>query len=91
MDFTIFEHEIDVLTPTLIAAQKLLTEIPAIAPESGGDGESKKAAALLAFLKELGFSNFEQYPAPDSRVSSGASARTFPFFSKASSRNARFG
>lgn len=71
MDFTIFEHEIDVLTPTLIAAQKLLTEIPAIAPESGGDGESKKAAALLAFLKELGFSNFEQYPAPDSRVSSG--------------------
>lgn len=71
MDFTILEHEIDVLTPTLIAAQKLLTEIPAIAPESGGDGESKKAAALLAFLKELGFSNFEQYPAPDSRVSSG--------------------
>lgn len=55
----------------IIQLQTLLTSIPAIAPEGGGDGETKKADALEKWLYEAGFSNIERFEAPDSRVSSG--------------------
>ncbi len=52
--------------------EKLLTSIPAIAPEGGGDGETKKADALEAWLKQNGFNDIQRIEAPDSRVSSGS-------------------
>ncbi len=55
----------------IVELETLLTSIPAIAPEGGGDGESKKCDALEAWLKENGFLNIERFEAPDSRVSSG--------------------
>ena len=61
----------------IIALETLLTSIPAIAPEGGGDGESKKAAALETWLRENGFEGgslgctIERFEAPDSRVSAG--------------------
>lgn len=55
----------------IIELQKLLTAIPAIAPEGGGDGETKKCDALEKWLKENGFTNIERFSSPDSRVSSG--------------------
>lgn len=57
----------------IIELQTLLTSIPAMAPESGGDGESKKCAALKNWLINNGFKEeqFANYDAPDSRVSSG--------------------
>lgn len=55
----------------IIQLQTLLTSIPAIAPEGGGDGETKKADALEKWLYDAGFSNIERFEAPDSRVSSG--------------------
>ena len=57
--------------PQIVALQTLLTSIPAIAPEGGGDGETKKCDALQAWLKENGFEHIERFEAPDSRVSSG--------------------
>ncbi len=57
--------------PQIIELQTLLTSIPAIAPEGGGDGETKKCDALQAWLKSNGFDNIERFEAPDSRVSSG--------------------
>ena len=39
----------------IIQLQTLLTSIPAVAPESGGDGESKKCSALKKWLIEKGF------------------------------------
>lgn len=69
MDFSIIQKKIDELKPLAIELQKKLTAIPAIAPESGGDGEWEKAEALLAFLKNLGFTNITRYDAPDKRVS----------------------
>ena len=39
----------------IVALETLLTSIPAIAPEGGGDGEAKKADALEAWLRENGF------------------------------------
>ena len=62
---TFFEnHKSDI-----IELEKLLTSIPAIAPEGGGDGEALKCGALEKWLKENGFENVQRFEAPDSRVS----------------------
>lgn len=55
----------------IINLQKMLTSIPAIAPEGGGVGELEKCNALQAWLEKKGFKNIERYDAPDSRVPSG--------------------
>ena len=57
-------------TNDIIGLERLLTSIPAMAPESEGDGELTKCEALEKYLKEAGFSNFERLDAPDERVSS---------------------
>ena len=56
----------------IIELQRLLTSIPAIAPDGGGEGETKKADALEKWLKENGFENIQRFEAPDSRVPSGS-------------------
>lgn len=60
----------------MIELQCLLTSIPAIAPEGGGDGETKKCDALEAWLNQNGFGKngytIERFEAPDNRVSSGS-------------------
>ncbi len=57
----------------MIELQTLLTSIPAIAPESGGQGEAEKCAALEKWLLSNGFtcSQLERFDAPDTRVKSG--------------------
>ncbi|MBQ7753325.1 MAG: M20 family metallo-hydrolase [Treponema sp.] len=54
-----------------IELEKLLTSTIAMAPQNGGDGESKKCAVLKEWLSNHGFEKLEQYDAPDSRVTSG--------------------
>lgn len=55
----------------MVALETLLTSHPALAPENGGSGESEKAAALIEWLTAQGFTKFEQFNAPDTRVKSG--------------------
>jgi hypothetical protein len=55
----------------MVNLQIELTAIPAIAPESGGDGEMKKAIFLWDVLARLGMTDLEIIDAPDERVSSG--------------------
>ncbi|MBI3038451.1 M20 family metallo-hydrolase [bacterium] len=55
----------------MVELQSILTAIPALAPENGGDGESKKAAELSRWLETMGLGPVLDYPAPDSRVSTG--------------------
>jgi len=55
----------------IVHLEKLLTAIPALAPESGGDGEWKKAAVLEDWLRTRGISDIEHHDAPDPRVSAG--------------------
>jgi len=57
--------------PAMIELQTRLTSIPALAPESGGEGELAKCEDLTLALREMGFSRFERYDMPDTRVSSG--------------------
>ena len=53
----------------IVELQTLLTSIPAIAPEGGGDGEEKKAVALENWLRQKGFEKITRYEIPDERVS----------------------
>jgi len=69
MDFSHLEQTIDKYRNDFIELQRLLTAIPALAPESDGDGEAKKAAALKDYLKRAGFPEPKEYNAPDERVS----------------------
>ena len=62
---------LDRATDGVVELEKLLTAIPALAPESGGDGEWKKAEALEAWLRARGVVDIEHHDAPDPRVSAG--------------------
>lgn len=59
----------DTAKPAMVELEKILTKEKALAPENGGDGETKKAEALTAWLKANGFQNIERYDADDERVS----------------------
>lgn len=62
---------LDTADAGVIELETLLTSLPAMAPESGGDGEWKKAEALEAWLRRHGIADIERHDAPDERVSSG--------------------
>ncbi|MDR3312183.1 MAG: M20 family metallo-hydrolase [Spirochaetaceae bacterium] len=65
------ETWIDAHVEQMVELQRLLTAIPAIAPESGGDGEAKKCRALKKWLAKAGIKDIVHYDAPDSRVRGG--------------------
>ena len=55
----------------MVELERILTAIPALAPENGGDGESAKCAVLESYLVSHGIKHLSHYDAPDPRVSSG--------------------
>jgi len=55
----------------IVGLETLLSSIPAIAPESGGQGEIEKAVALEKWLRAAGLVDIIRMDAPDSRVASG--------------------
>ena len=71
MDFSTIKNFIANTTAGMIELETLLTSHPALAPESGGQGELEKVVALEAWLKERGITQLERFDAPDSRVESG--------------------
>jgi succinyl-diaminopimelate desuccinylase len=62
--------EIDRMKDEIMQALMELIRIPSIAPENGGDGETKKAEKLVQMLKNMAFDKIERYDACDERVSS---------------------
>jgi len=54
----------------IIDLQRILTAIPAISPESGGEWEKKKADSLRRILDRMGLGPVADFPAPDERVPS---------------------
>ena len=62
--------EIEKLKEEMALALMELIRIPAIGPENGGDGESKKAERLTQMLKHIGFDKIERFDADDDRVTS---------------------
>lgn len=72
-NFNVLKEFLAQTRPQIIELQTLLSSIPAMAPESGGDGELNKCEALKKWLLTQGFaeSQFERFDAKDDRVSSG--------------------
>ena len=64
--FAEIERQKDELTQTLME----LIRVPAVAPENGGEGETKKAEKLVQILKTTGFDKIERFDAKDDRVPS---------------------
>jgi succinyl-diaminopimelate desuccinylase len=62
--------EIDKLRDEMVETLMEFIRVPAIGPENGGDGESKKADKLARTLASMGFDRIEKHEAPDERVSS---------------------
>jgi succinyl-diaminopimelate desuccinylase len=57
--------------PGMVELETVLSAIPAIAPESGGQGEWKKAEALEDWLAAKRIGPAEWHPSPDMRVPGG--------------------
>jgi succinyl-diaminopimelate desuccinylase len=55
----------------IVELESLLTSIPAVAPESGGHGEMRKAESLIGWLGSKGIHEIERFDAPDPRVTGG--------------------
>jgi succinyl-diaminopimelate desuccinylase len=63
--------KIDGYAGEVVRLQTELCKIPALGPESGGEGELKKAEFLEGYLRSIGFRDIEHIDAPDSRVPCG--------------------
>ncbi len=70
-DFEKIKNYIENNTCAMVELETLLTSIPALAPENGGDGEAEKCAALEKWLLANGIKKLRHYDAPDPRVPAG--------------------
>ena len=66
---TIFK-EIERMRNEMTETLMELVRVPAIAPQSGGDGESKRAEKLVQILRTTGFADIRHVDADDERVPS---------------------
>ncbi|MDR0442590.1 MAG: M20 family metallo-hydrolase [Treponema sp.] len=62
---------IDNSLPLAVELETGLTKIPAVSPDSGGDGELDKCLFLEGWLKAHGITQLERYDAPDDRAKGG--------------------
>jgi succinyl-diaminopimelate desuccinylase len=62
--------EVERLKDEMVQTLTELVRIPAIAPESGGEGEMNKAEKLMHILEAMGFDKIERFDAQDERVPS---------------------
>lgn len=71
MSFKTISAWLDGQTENIIKLETLLTSLPALAPESGGQGEAEKCRALEQWLTAQEITDLERFDAPDCRVSCG--------------------
>lgn len=64
-------QRIDDYREEIIEFTRKMLSVPAMAPESGGNGELEKVELILDLIKEWGFDSIERYDAPDDRVEDG--------------------
>jgi len=86
----IFEF-IDNSTALAVELQTELCKIPAISPESGGEGELDKCVFLEGWLKAQGINQLERYDAPDDRAKGGVRPSLVATIPGASPENTAFG
>jgi succinyl-diaminopimelate desuccinylase len=62
---------LDGSTAGIVDLETMLSSMPAIAPDSGGQGEMRKAEALIGWLGARGIHEIERFDAVDPRVPGG--------------------
>lgn len=70
----------------MVAMQRDLTALPALGPENGGDGESRRAEYLEKCLTSLSPAEVHHIDCPDRRVSRGVRPNLLALFSGADSQ-----
>ncbi len=70
-DFSKVSDQIGTCQDLVRTWQKKLVSIPALSPDSGGDGEQAKAEIIKTLLDSLAIDHLEEVNAPDPRVSAG--------------------
>jgi succinyl-diaminopimelate desuccinylase len=65
--FSYIDNSVD----TAVELETELTKIPAVSPESGGEGELEKCLFLEEWLRVRGITQLERYDAPDERAKNG--------------------
>lgn len=79
-------QQVEKLKPEMTNTLMKLIRIPAIAPESNGEGEYSKAQLLLEILKEAGFEKIENYDARDLRVPSRVRPNIITYYNNEKNR-----
>ncbi|AIF69420.1 diaminopimelate aminotransferase [Palaeococcus pacificus DY20341] len=71
MTIELISQEVEKLRDEMVNTLMELIKIPAISPDSGGEGEYDKAMKLLDIINDWPFDKIERYDAPDERAKNG--------------------
>lgn len=80
MPFLKIAERLDLFRDEMIDLQLRLAAIPAIAPSSGGEGEARKAEAILEVLKTAGLQDIEVLKVPDIDAPAGYRPNILAYF-----------
>ena len=80
MEMRVVSEEIEKLRDEMVNVLMGLVKIPAISPDSGGEGEYDKAQKLLEIIKGWPFDKIERYDAPDERAKNGVRPNILAYY-----------
>ncbi len=80
MDVEVIFKEIESLRENMVDTLIELVRVPAISPDSGGEGEYDKAQKLLEIIKDWPFDKVERYDAPDPRAKNGVRPNILAYY-----------
>jgi len=80
MEMRVVSEEIEKLRDEMVETLIELIKIPAISPDSDGEGEYDKAQKLLEIIKGWPFDRIERYDAPDPRAKNGVRPNILAYY-----------
>ena len=80
MNIEVVSEEIEKLRDEMVNVLVELVKIPAISPDSDGEGEYDKAMKLLELIKGWPFDRIERYDAPDPRAKNGVRPNILAYY-----------
>jgi len=80
MSIEVVSKEVERLRDEMVETLIELIKIPAISPDSGGEGEYDKAQKLLEIIKGWPFDKIERYDAPDPRAKNGVRPNILAYY-----------
>ena len=80
MSIEVVSKEVERLRDEMVETLIELIKIPAISPDSGGEGEYDKAQKLLEIIRGWPFDKIERYDAPDPRAKNGVRPNILAYY-----------